>query len=252
MKRSCYTGILGVLLVLCGSLHGCLAQLTQPGSGGPRLVDYALAANGATVTTSRSTSNRRPETVINGITSSENWIRGEGWEAKFERRYQKDGWRGLNWEIAPAENRGGAWIELRFPQPKRVNRVVVHTLNSEISPASRYGVYSGILRVWTDGRWETIARVKNGKIEYTKTSPFRSAAGGKIEFQFPIMPIGGVKFVVLRSNDRKSIEKRRSPDTEMSVARIIEIEVTGNETIDEVLEKSKLDDSEDKLNAIMH
>lgn len=106
--------------------------------------------------------------------------------------------------------------------------------------------------MWTDGRWETIARVKNGKIEYTKTNPFRSAAGGKIEFQFPIMPIGGVKFVVLRSNDRKIIEKRRSPDTEMSVARIIEIEVTGNETIDEVLEKSKLDDSEDKLNAIMH
>ena len=251
MKHVRDTGILGVLLVICASYFGCLAEVMQQGTSADRLVDYALIENGATVTASVSTTNHQPETVINGIASSDSWSKGEGWEAKFERQHLKDNWRSWQWETARAEARGGAWIEVGFPEPKRVNRIVIHTLDSETYPASKCGVHSGALRVCTGDRWETIALVKNGKIEYTKTNPIRSVAGGKIEFRFPMMSIGRVKFIVLRSNDRKIAGKSMSTVTEQSAARIIEIEATGSESIDEVVEKSELDDPDDELNTIM-
>lgn len=244
-------GILGVLLVICASYFGCLAEVMQQGTSGKRLVDYALAENGATVTASRSTSGHRPETVINGITSSDNWNKGEGWEAEFERQHLKDNWRNWQWETARAEVRGGAWIEVGFPEPKRANRIVIHSLDSTTYPASKYGIHSGALRVWTGGRWETVALVKNGKVEYTKANPIRSVAGGKIEFRFPMMSIGKVKFIILRSNDRKIAGKSLSTVTETSTARIVEIEVTGSESVEKVVEKPASDDSEEELKTIM-
>lgn len=251
MRHSCNTWMLGVLLMVCTNSLGCLAQMMQQAPGGSRLVDYALVENGATVTASRSTATHLPETAINGITSSDNWDKGEGWEAEFERQHLKDNWHSWQWDTARAEARGGAWIEVGFPEPKRVNRIVIHTLDSEAFPASQYGVHSGALRVWTGDRWETIALVKNGKVEYTKTNPIRSVAGGKIVFRFPMMSVGKVKFIVLRSNDRKIAGKSMSTVTERSAARIIEIEVTGSESIDEVVKKSVLNESEDELDAIM-
>ena len=226
-------------------------QVIQQGTSTDRLVDYALAKNGATVVASMSSSDRRPETVINGIKSSDNWSNGEGWEAEFERQHLKDNWRNWQWDTARAEARGGAWIEVGFPEPKRVNRIVIHTLDSDEYPAAKYGVHSGALRVWTGDRWETIALVKNGKIEYTKTNPIRSIASGRVEFRFPMMSIGRVKFIVLRSSDRKIAGKSMSTVTEMSAARIVEIEATGSESVDKIVENPESDESEDELNSIM-
>ena len=124
-----------------------ILQVIQQGTSTDRLVDYALAENGATVAASMSSSDRRPETVINGIKSSDNWSNGEGWEAEFQRQHLKDNWRNWQWGTARAEARGGAWIEVGFPEPKRVNRIVIHTLDSDEYPAAKYGVHSGALRV---------------------------------------------------------------------------------------------------------
>lgn len=243
--------IRGVLLVVCVGCLGCLAQVIQQGTSTDRLVDYALAENGATVVASISSLDRRPETVINGIKSSDNWSNGERWEAEFERQHLKDNWRNWQWDTARAEARGGAWIEVGFPEPKRVNRIVIHTLDSDEHPASTYGVHSGALRVWTGDRWETIALVKNGKIEYTKTNPIRSIAGGRVEFRFPMMSIGRVKFIVLRSSNRKIAGKSMSTVSEMSAARIVEIEATGSESVDKIVGNPESDESEDELNSIM-
>ena len=93
--------------------------------------------------------------------------------------------------------------------------------------------------------------MKNGKIEYTKTNPIRSIASGRVEFRFPMMSIGRVKFIVLRSNDRKIAGKSMSTVTEMSAARIVEIEATGSESVDKIVENPESDESEDELNSIM-
>ena len=151
------------------------------------------------------------------------------------------------WRPSPTENYGGAWIEVRFPAPRRANRIVIHTLDTEEFPASKYGVHSGALRVWTNDRWETIALVKNGQVEYTTTNPIRSVAGTTIEFRFPMREIGKLKFVVLRSKDRQIKGKSYSAVTEMSTARVVEIEATGSESINEVVASPELNDSEDEL-----
>ena len=219
-----------VLLVSVGWI-GCLAQLIQEGAGGKKPLDYATAENGATViasmampgqknqtmidathdgieyaTTSISMPGHDATTAINGISSSENWDKGEGWEVQFERLH-------LNYDRlpndggVPGERHGCAWIEVHLPKAKRVNRIVIHTLDSSEFPASRYGIYSGVLRVWREKRWETLARIKNGKIVYTTQPSYGKPAGGKIEFRFSPMTIAKVRFVVYRSNDRKVLNR---------------------------------------------
>jgi hypothetical protein len=77
----------GILVILW--LSGCRAtQLAEGGIFGnqaddqnyekPRLVDYALASNGAKIKCSKASRDHPPDTVINGITDSEAWDGGEG------------------------------------------------------------------------------------------------------------------------------------------------------------------------------
>ena len=229
--------IVFVLLISIGWI-GCLSQIIQEGAGSQKLLDYATAENGATVIASMSIPGHEAETTINGITSSEDWDKGEGWEVQFERQLLKQNWMRVQGPV-PGETHGGAWIEVHFPEPERVNRIVIHTLNSSKYPTSRYGIYSGVLRVWRENRWETLGRIKNGKIEYTTSSSSRKPAGGKIEFRFSPINIAKVRFVVYRSNDRKVVGKTISTVTEKSTARIVEIEVTGSESVDKIAEAPK-------------
>ena len=62
-----------------------------------------------------------------------------------------------------------------------------------------------------------------------------------------MMSIGKVKFIILRSNDRKIAGKSLSTVTETSTARIVEIEVTGSESVEKVVEKPASDDSEEGI-----
>ena len=223
-----------VLLVSVGWI-GCLAQIIHESAGSEKLLDYAAAENGATVYASMSTPEHEAAKAINGITSSEDWHNGEGWEVEFERQLLKHNLTRFDGPV-PGEAHGGAWIEVHFPKPERVNRIVIHTLDSSEFPASRYGIYSGVLRVWREKRWETLARIKNGKIVYTTQPSYGKPAGGKIEFRFSPMTIAKVRFVVYRSNDRKVLNRTFGKAIEQSTARIVEIEVTGFESTDAIVE----------------
>lgn len=193
---------------------GCLSQFILEGAGGKKLLDYATAKNGATVFASMGTPGHRVQTMIdsthdgveytitststpghdaastiNGITSSENWDKGEGWEVQFERLHGYSPFMNPFDDKIPGESHGCAWIEVHFPEPKRVNRIVIHTLDSSEYPASKFGIYSGLLRVWRKKRWETLGRIKTGKIEYRTQASYGKPAGGKIEFRFSPMTI---------------------------------------------------------------
>lgn len=237
-----------VLLVSVGWI-GCLPQMMQAGAGSKKLLDYATAENGATVFASVSTPGHEAAKAINSITSSEDWHNGEGWEVQFERQNLRQNWMRFDGPVR-RETLGGAWIEVHFPEPERVNRIVIHTLDSSEYPASRYGIYSGVLRVWREKRWETLGRIKNGKIEYTTQASFGKAAGGKIEFRFSPMTIAKVRFVVYRSNDRKVVGRTFGMVTEKSTARIVEIEVTGYESVDSIAEAPKPSSLDNEVNPL--
>lgn len=247
-----------VYLVSVGGI-GCLSQVIPEVARDKKLLDYATAKNGATVIasmgtpghrvrsmidsthdgieysiTSTSTPGHDAATAINGIASSENWDKGEGWEVQFERIHGYNPFLNPFDDNIPGESQGCAWIEVHFPEPKRVNRIVIHTLDSSEYPASKFGIYSGLLRVWREKRWETLGRIKTGKIEYRTQASYGKPAGGKIEFRFSPMKITKVQFVVYRSNDRKVVDRTFGSVIEKSTARIVEIEVTGNESADKI------------------
>ena len=230
-----------LLVILAACFSGCVGgftQFAQTDTSNP-LINYALAENGARVVASSATSGHEPETAINGITSSDNWAKGEGWEAEFEREHLNRGYIRLEDRVRKEEH-GGAWLEVHFPEPKQINKVIVHTL----SPSSKYGIHEAGLQAYLDHGWMTLGLIKNGQVEYP-TKSVRYSAGNPIEFRFSPTTTDKVRFVVYRSNDRKVVGKESvfsdrgggnvygglgvAVVREKSIARVVEIEITGFE-----------------------
>ena len=62
--------------------------------------------------------------------------------------------------------------------------MVVYTVDSNKYPASKFGIYEGNFQVWDKDNWKTIAKVKNGKVEYLTTTAGRTEAKGRILLRF--------------------------------------------------------------------
>ena len=84
MKRQILT--LGIITLILAPLGCAPMNLSDVGSGGTEnLVNYALAENSATVEVCHDNSEHPASTLINGITSSDSWVAGEGWEYAFSK-----------------------------------------------------------------------------------------------------------------------------------------------------------------------
>jgi hypothetical protein len=53
------------------------------------LVNYALEENGAIIEVNHDNAEHPASTLINGITSSDEWYSGEGWEVGYTRSIQR-------------------------------------------------------------------------------------------------------------------------------------------------------------------
>ena len=243
-----------VLVILW--LSGCRAtQLTEGGIFSnqaadqnyekPRLVDYALTRNGAKIKCSKASRHHPPDSVINGITDSEAWDSGEGWECQFSlTAYYRPGYgyyyywwydyRGRpywpwDWELEKDES---AWIEILFPTRRKIDRVVVHSYYSK--KRVQHGLGEALLQSWTGDRWTNIAEVRKGYIySPTPSKPNR----GRYEFQFVPVETDKLRLLVLRG-DKKSTRKLQiggGRNVEEHWARIVEIEATGTDTVKEDL-----------------
>jgi hypothetical protein len=53
------------------------------------LVNYALGENGAIIEVNHNNAEHPASTLINGITSSDEWYSGEGWEVQYSRSIQR-------------------------------------------------------------------------------------------------------------------------------------------------------------------
>ncbi len=221
MKMKILLLILSALVVI--TLYGCSIF----GSLSGEQINFALASNGATVNASNYTPGRDPYTVINGITSSEDWDNGEGWECKFTRRRPEGGgWSRL--DPRTIMDYGSAWIEIQFKGVKMINKVTVYTLDSAKYPASRYGIREAWLQVWKEYGWTNVGEIQGGNV-ISKSNLDRKVAGGKIEFKFNLVKTDKIRLVVFQSND-VSVEGggwASDRKNEVSVARVIEIEATG-------------------------
>ena len=92
MKKICWTLSMS-FLCLC-SFVGCAQKLlSNPGS---KLTNYAHAENGAVISLNRGRDSlyHPIATLINGVTDSNLWQQGEGWEYKYRHDVR---WRGTAW-----------------------------------------------------------------------------------------------------------------------------------------------------------
>ena len=194
---------------------------------GGEQTNYALAKNGATVNVSNITAGRDVNTIINGITSSEEWDKGDGWESSFTRRRPDNaGWNRLD----PRTNLeyGSAWLEVQFKGEKIINKITVYTLDSKKYPSSRYGFKEAWIQVWKEYGWTSVGEILNSQI-ISKTNLDRRPAVGKLIFKFDPVKTNKIRLVVFQSNDVGVVGEGWSSDrkTENSVARVVEIEATG-------------------------
>jgi len=87
MKRHIFT--LGIIALILAPL-GCVpTNFSSLSSGTEGLVNYASVENGATVEVCGDNHEHPASTLINGITSSDNWSSGEGWEYAFSKTRAK-------------------------------------------------------------------------------------------------------------------------------------------------------------------
>lgn len=251
--------IMGLAILVVLWLSGCrTAHFAEGGIFGnqadnqnhekPQMVDYALASNGATIKCSKSSHDHPPETVINGVTDSEAWDSGEGWECQFSlTAYYRPGYgyyyywwydyRGSPywpWD-SEFDKDESAWIEVQFPTRRKIDRVVVHAYYSK--KRVQHGMGEALLQSWTGDRWTNLAEVRKGYI-YSPTpgKPNR----GQYEFNFVPVETDKLRLLVLHG-DKKSTRKLQiggGRTVEEHWARIVEIEATGTDT----LEKSQRPD----------
>lgn len=223
--RTPLKGMVFCLAVILVTLPGCAVIGKLGATGEP--VNYALASNGAAVFASNFTPGHDPYTTINGITSSEGWDDGEGWESRFSRRRRERG----GWSRTDPRSMieyGSAWLEVQFAGPRSINKVTVYTLNSGKYPVGHHGIKEAWLQLWKEHGWSIVGEVKNGNV-VARTSLERRPAGEKMVFKFDHTETEKMRFVVFRSNDVKTIGQGWQSDrrTENSVARVVEIEATG-------------------------
>lgn len=217
----------------------CMVQ--QSGEGGASTYkvspfkNYALASNGAKAEASSSTHAHPPELAINGVTDSSGWHKGEGWECEFslrtDYRYRWWGyWGSPYWDDWATED--AAWLKIKLPVPKKINRVVVHAFFAK--KRVRYGLGDALIQAWDRTRWLNLAQVKDGFIHYpTQSKPQQ----GRYEFTFVPIETDQIR-VFIRRGDQKSTRKLQAggPQIEEHWARIVEVEVTGEEILSDPLD----------------
>ncbi|MGH2950255.1 MAG: glycosylhydrolase-like jelly roll fold domain-containing protein, partial [Solirubrobacteraceae bacterium] len=103
--------------------------------------DRPNLAAGATVAASSTHPRFSAASVVNGLTDSASWDRGDGWNDDTIGAFPD-------------------WVELRLPCAPEVGRVDVHTLGSAQFPTSRFGIRDYDVQVLVDGGWATVDEVR--------------------------------------------------------------------------------------------
>ncbi len=205
---------------------GCAVQTMSPPEH-----NYALARHRSYVVATRGVGGHRADTLINGVADAAAWEEGEGWVAPFVRResVQVTG-AGLDQRRM---TRGFAQVEIRLAEPRRVNRVVVHALDSDEYPFK--GIESGELLVRSPGDstdvWRTVATIEKGQVMMGRQ--LKGPVEARTVIRFQTEEISGVRLHVYETGEAARLPtggsvRRAIADT----VRLLEIEISGPEALD--------------------
>ncbi len=214
-----FTGFVVVCfsIVMLVSLLGCASISGGQISG----INWALAKNGGKVTTFSEDEGRPASSLINGISSSEGWNDGEGWQAPMI--------------VAGTRRRGSgrseqerSWVIVDLAQPTTVSNVKVYTIDSEEFPAMDFGVNSLLIQCEVESAlkeklWISAERFGKGMGE--QDNVIKNNANGVIDVKIEPVRTQRVRLLIYRTNDLA-----RSESDSKSLAgliRLTEIEVYG-------------------------
>lgn len=235
MKAANFTLTCFSILVLL-SMLGCAFL----GGGQASGVNWALEENGGKVTAFSEDRNHPASTLINGITSSENWDQGEGWQAPIgpNAGRGRGGFGGMQMPGATSGRgrRGfGAmrqernWVIVELPEPVSVSHVKIHTVDSQRYPARDFGVshllvqYEGETSIDKDKIW--ISADRYGKGVGSRDNIVRDNVNGVIDVRFPPVRTKRIRVIIYGTNDMSRSEE--SNRIRGGTIRLTEIEVYG-------------------------
>ncbi len=237
------TFISAYLSLICGCQQSFKQVFTEASEIDKQLVNYALPENGGKVYVSQNNPDHPASTLTNGIVSSENWDKGEGWESKFDGEYEYGGYiePGEREQLAVFSRGGGAarrnedtnqidynsgdlygggiqgtassavgWAVIQFAEEELVTRVIVHTVNSEKYPASQYGISDFAVQYWTPhaNAWKHVERI--GRKIGDQHNSIRNNIQGRVVVRFKPVRTSKIRLLIRLTNDTETYSKRRS------------------------------------------
>ena len=235
--------MIAYLTLICGCQQSFKQVFVEESEIDKQLVNYALPENGGVVYVSQDNPDHPASTLSNGIVSSENWDKGEGWESKFDGEYEYGGYiepgereqlaifsgggsatrqRGDTNQIDPnsGDLYGGridgtassavGWAVVQFTAEELVTRVIVHTVNSEKYPASQYGISDFAVQYWTPhaNTWKHVDRI--GKKIGDQHNSIRNNTEGRVVVRFKPVRTSKIRLLIRLTNDTETYARRRS------------------------------------------
>lgn len=253
-----YTFALGLIfLVSCAGNTPLVKFVKEGGLEAKGLINLASASSGARVVVCQDNPDHPAATLINGITTSDNWDQGEGWELKYEGRFARGGylgygvedemlamergadeafdpgdpaWRGLRTQTrwGGSVNTALGWVIVELPEEKTVNRAVIYTIDSASYPAEKFGVRDLMLQYWSDSAnsWAIVDRLGKGIGQAGNT--IEDNKSGVMTLRFQPVRTSRMRLVVRWTNDSKSY-KRGYYMYASGAIRLVEVEIYGYE-----------------------
>lgn len=206
--------------IVLASLLGCASLSGGQVSG----INWALGKNGGRVTVFSEESDHPGSKLINGVSSSEGWNQGEGWQASIT----KTSGGNRRSRGARREEQQRNWIEIELAQPVSVNQIKIYTIDSEEFPAKDFGVRDVLVQYELETAskemiWANVS--KYGKGIGDQDNVIRDNVSNMIDVKFEPVNTRKIRVLVYGTNDLAKTED--SSRAKEGVIRLTEIEVYG-------------------------
>lgn len=212
--------LLGFSTLILASLLGCATF----GGGQVSGINWALEKNGGRVSVFSEEPDHPASTLINGITSSEGWNQGEGWQAAITR----DSGGGRRSSNARRDEQERYWVVIDLSQPVTVNHVRICTIDSEEFPAKDFGVSDLLVQyeletASKDMIWANAERF--GKGIGDQDNIIRDNLSGVIDVRFQPVNTQKIRILIYGTNDMSRTED--DSRAKQGIIRLTEVEVYG-------------------------
>jgi hypothetical protein len=212
-----YLALVCIILITASFMMGCASV----GGGQISGVNWASAKNGGRVSVFTEDSEHPSSTLINGITSSEGWDQGEGWQAPITASQTKT----VREQRDEMEKN---WVEVELSQPVIVNEVRAYTVDSPKYPAIKFGVGDILVQyqiqtATKDLIWANVKRPGKGLGD--QGDVIKGNTKGVINVRFEPVSTQKIRVLIYSTNDLKMGEDGKTREGNI---RLTEIEVYGS------------------------